>query len=524
MNPGQHVTSTLRLARELGKGAMGSVWVADHLALGTQVAVKFMSPAYADQSGFVERFRREAMAAAQIKSPHVAQVFDHGVMQEGVPYIVMELLEGEDLKSRIQRLGALPPVEVTTIVSQTAKALGRAHQLGIVHRDIKPDNIFLLDVEGEVFVKVVDFGVAKRVQGAPQGDLGMTSTGSVLGTPLYMSPEQLLSAKHVDFRADLWGLAVVAYHALTGQVPFVGETLGALSVVLHTGIFTRPSALRPELSPALDAWMKKALALDPAARFGSARQMAEALEHAVLGLARTPFTNDPSSSGDRVSHGVAPGSASQPVLFGAPTPVPSAPGARLSTTGTPSSAPGARLSTTGTPGRTLAGMATSGTDGSRRWAPAILAAALALGAAVSVGVFLVTRRSPTVEVSPSSDDPAARQAGPGAAQPAGPAVQGAAAAPASATAPGQAEPAETGTTTTAAPAKAATAEAVAGAKAPQAGAKAPQAGAKAATKPSATSVPRGVTDGRGRVTPQGTTGRPAATRPPPPPLEDTIGF
>ncbi len=128
------------------------------------------------------------MAAAQIKSPHVAQVFDHGVTPDGVPFIVMELLEGEDLKSRMQRLGALPPVEVTAIVSQTAKALGRAHQVGIVHRDIKPDNIFLLDVEGELFVKVLDFGVAKRVQ----GELGMTSTGSVLGTPLYMSPEQLL--------------------------------------------------------------------------------------------------------------------------------------------------------------------------------------------------------------------------------------------------------------------------------------------------------------------------------------------
>ncbi|WP_437805687.1 protein kinase domain-containing protein [Sorangium sp. So ce1078] len=547
MNPGQQVTGTLRLARELGKGAMGSVWVADHLALGTQVAVKFMSPAYADQSGFVERFRREAMAAAQIKSPHVAQVFDHGVTHEGVPYIVMELLEGEDLKSRIQRLGALPPVEVTGIVAQTAKALGRAHQLGIVHRDIKPDNIFLLDVEGELFVKVVDFGVAKRVQGAPQGDLGMTSTGSVLGTPLYMSPEQLLSAKHVDFRADLWGLAVVAYHALTGQVPFRGETLGALSVVLHTGIFTPPSVLRPELSPAIDAWMKKALALDPAARFASARQMAEALEHAVLGLARTPFTSEPSSGGDRASHGGGSGSASQPVLFGAPTPVPPSPGARLSTTGTPSSAPGARLSTTGTPGRTLAGMATSGTDGSRRWAPAILAAALAVGAAVSVVVFLATKPSPTVEVSPSSDDPAGRQTAPGAAQPAGPAAQGGAAAP------GQvAAPAEPGASTGDEPAKAVTAEAEPGIQAAQTGSTGTQAaaagiqaaqtgstgtqaaqasapgartGATAAGKPSATAAPRGATDGRGRAAPrEATTGRAPPTKPTPPPLEDTIGF
>ncbi|WP_438002971.1 protein kinase [Sorangium sp. So ce321] len=548
MNAGQQVTSTLRLARELGKGAMGSVWVADHLTLGTQVAVKFMSPAYAEQSGFVERFRREAMAAAQIKSPHVAQVFDHGVTADGVPYIVMELLEGEDLKRRMQRLGALPPIEVTGIVSQTAKALGRAHQLGIVHRDIKPDNIFLLDVEGELFVKVVDFGVAKRVQGAPQGDLGMTSTGSVLGTPLYMSPEQLLSAKHVDLRADLWGLAVVAYHALTGQVPFRGETLGALSVVLHTGIFTPPSALRPELSPAIDAWMKRALALDPAARFASARQMAEALERAVLGISRTAFTTDPASGGDRASHAGAAWSASQPVLFGAPTPVPAAPGALLaqgapssppgaplSTTGTPSSAPGARLSTTGTPGRTLAGMATSGSDRSRRWAPALLAAALALGALASVVVFLATRTSPSVDVTPSSDDQAARTSASGAAQPTVAAAQGAAAAPASAAAPAPVpvEPAQTDAA--AAPASAATAEpAKATAPAVQASSQATQTGAQGAKpgvfapRPVASAAPRGATDGRGGVTraapKEAAPGRGTATKPQPQPPEDTIGF
>ncbi|WP_437961755.1 serine/threonine-protein kinase [Sorangium sp. So ce119] len=519
MNPGQHVTSTLRLARQLGKGAMGSVWVADHLTLGTQVAVKFMSPAYAEQSGFVERFRREAMAAAQIKSPHVAQVFDHGVTHDGAPYIVMELLEGEDLKSRIQRLGALPPLEVTTIVSQTAKALGRAHQLGIVHRDVKPDNIFLLDVEGELFVKVVDFGVAKRVQGAPQGELGVTSTGHVLGTPLYMSPEQLLSAKHVDFRADLWGLAVVAYHALTGQVPFTGETLGALSVVLHTGIFTPPSALRPELSPAIDAWMKRALALDPAARFGSARQMAEALEHAALGIARTAFTNDPSSGGDRTSHAGAARVASQPVLFGPPTPVPAAQGARLSTTGQPDSGPGsgapsargARLSMTGTPGRTLAGMATSGSDGSRRWAPAILAAALALGALAAVVVFLAARGSHSVDVTPSSDDQAARQG-----------AQGAAAAPAS-VAPAPVEPARPAVAVEPARAAASAEPAKTATPAAQGGQQTATAGAQP-RKPGAAAAPRGATDGRGGVTPKdAATGR-AATPKRPPPVEDTIGF
>ncbi|WP_438013575.1 serine/threonine-protein kinase [Sorangium sp. So ce315] len=545
MNPGQQVTSTLRLARLLGKGAMGSVWAADHLTLGTQVAVKFMSPAYAEQGGFVERFRLEAMAAAQIKSPHVAQVFDHGVTHDGAPYIVMELLEGEDLKRRIQRLGVLSPVEVATIVAQTARALGRAHQLGIVHRDIKPDNLFLLDVEGELFVKVLDFGVAKRVHDAPQGDLGMTSTGHVLGTPLYMSPEQILSAKNVDFHADLWGLAVVAYHALTGRVPFTGETLGALSVALHTGIFTPPSAVRPELSPAIDAWMRKALALDPAARFGSARRMAEALEHAVLGIARTPFTNDPSSAGDRISHAGAARAASQPVLFGAPTPLPAAPGV-----GAPASAPGARLSTTGTPGRTLAGMATSGSAGPRRWAPAIAAAALALGALVAGVVFLTARGAPTADVTPSADDQAAQQGAPGA-QPAGPAARDAAAVPASAAAP-PVEPtrpadaaapattaaAEPATTAAAEPATTAAAEAVKAAAtagsattppATQAGRQTATAGAlpgksgATASRAGATAAPHGTADGRGRAAPKDpATGR-TSTRPLLPP-EDTIGF
>src|SRR5262249_44988052 len=157
---------------------------------------------------------------AQIKSPHVAQVFDHGVTADGAPYIVMELLDGEDLKQRVRRLGPLPPAEVARIISQAASALGRAHRLGIVHRDIKPDNLVSLDIEGELFVKVLDFGVAK---GALGGNLAMTSTGSVVGTPMYMSPEQILSAKHVDFRADLWALSVVAYFALTGHTPFAGE-------------------------------------------------------------------------------------------------------------------------------------------------------------------------------------------------------------------------------------------------------------------------------------------------------------
>ncbi|AKT38159.1 protein kinase [Chondromyces crocatus] len=290
MRGGELVTPSLRLLRPLAQGGMGCVWVAEHLALSTQVAVKFMMPEATQDAELVARFRREATAAAQIRSPHIAQVFDHGVTADGSLYIVMELLEGEDLKQRAGRLGVLPVREVVQILRQTASALGRAHQLGIVHRDIKPANLFLLDLDGEPFVKILDFGIAKQHRG---GELGMTATGGLMGTPLYMSPEQLLSAKHVGPPADLWALGVVAYHLLTGKLPFTGETLGALAVAVHSAELTLPSTLRPELPPAVDAWMEKALARNPAARFPSAKEMASALEAATtgvdpMGAARSP--------------------------------------------------------------------------------------------------------------------------------------------------------------------------------------------------------------------------------------------
>ncbi|MEO7328093.1 MAG: protein kinase [Minicystis sp.] len=277
--PGRLVTESLRLVRLLGKGGMGSVWIADHLALHTQVAVKFMSAAAADDPTLVIRFEREASAAARIKSPHVVQTLDHGLMSpEGVPFIVMELLEGEDLARRLKRFGPAPMREVQAVLSQAGKALAKAHQAGIVHRDIKPDNLFLLDADGDLFVKVLDFGVAKQ---ASDVSLGMTSTGSTVGTPHYMSPEQLLSAKHIDHRCDLWALAVVAYRMLTGRLPFRGETLGALSVALHQGVFQPASTFRPDLGPAVDAWFARALHREIDARFASVKELVDAFEQAA---------------------------------------------------------------------------------------------------------------------------------------------------------------------------------------------------------------------------------------------------
>ncbi|HRI68087.1 MAG TPA: serine/threonine-protein kinase [Polyangium sp.] len=285
MKVGQLVTPTLKLARLLGKGGMGSVWLADHLTLGTQVAIKFMSIANIDDPTLMQRFQTEAKAAAQIKHPHVAQVFDHGVTSDGIPYIVMEYLEGEDLKHAIRRGGPMAVPEVARLVVQSAKALARAHHLGIVHRDIKPDNIFLCNIDGEMFVKLLDFGVAKIDQGSTMSEA--TTTGSMMGTPLYMSPEQLLSARTVNFKSDLWSLAVVAYFSLTGRVPFGGETIGALSVAVHLGNFQPVTALRPDLPPTLDAWFTKMLKKDPNERFTSAKEMAEAFE--IAAAVRAPM-------------------------------------------------------------------------------------------------------------------------------------------------------------------------------------------------------------------------------------------
>ena len=192
MFEGQQITPTLRLVRVLGNGGMGSVWIADHLALRTQVAVKFMDAALAHSADFVRRFQSEAIAAAAIKSPHVVQVFDHGITAEQEPYIVMELLEGEDLRAHLRRTGPLTPAALAPIVSQVAKALSLAHELRIVHRDIKPANLFLMKHGDDVFVKVLDFGIAKVADDLAAGP--NTITGNTMGTAPYMSPEQLVGS------------------------------------------------------------------------------------------------------------------------------------------------------------------------------------------------------------------------------------------------------------------------------------------------------------------------------------------
>jgi len=299
LGPGYAVSKHVRLVRLLGRGGMGSVWIADHLGLKTQVAVKFVSDVHASDPATRLRFQREATSAAQIGSPHIVNIHDHGVTSDGLPYMVMELLDGEDLSSCIKREGPLPLDHVARIVSQTCKALGKAHRLGIVHRDIKPSNIFLLDTEGDdIFVKVLDFGIAKP-GGGESSDV--TSTGMIVGTILYASPEQLLNAKSVDFRADLWSLGVVAYRAMAGKLPFSDENgIGALFLAMQAGTFVPPSQLVSTIPPEVDAWCKRALAHDRAARFDSAREMADAL-YTALGRTSSPSLTRAPRTGARAS-------------------------------------------------------------------------------------------------------------------------------------------------------------------------------------------------------------------------------
>jgi serine/threonine-protein kinase len=308
VRPGTQIGANVRLDRMLSEGGMGSIWVADHLTLGTQVAVKFIASDLVENSGMLARFQLEATSAAQIKSPHVVQVFDHGVTDEGQPYIVMELLHGEDLDMRIERLGKLSLAETALVMRHACKALSAAHKLRLVHRDIKPANLFVVETDGELFVKVLDFGIAKRR--ADSGDVtGVTNTGAMVGTPHFMSPEQVTSSRHADPSADLWAVAVVAYNCLLGRRPFEGETVGALCIAIHAGRFLLPSEIAPTLPPALDAWFERALARDPAARFTSAKELSDTFAACLPASARSMRPEPVSSTGR--SRSTAPTLAAQ---------------------------------------------------------------------------------------------------------------------------------------------------------------------------------------------------------------------
>jgi eukaryotic-like serine/threonine-protein kinase len=275
-SPGQIIAGKYELIRELGKGGMGSVWRARHLALHSDIALKLIESTQGDTREDADRFLREARTAAGLRSQHVVQTFDYGVA-DGTPYIAMELLEGETLRQRLTRKGRLPLAETCKIVQHVARALERAHQASIVHRDIKPENMIIVDSEDGEIVKVLDFGIAKASLAVLTGSIDRaTPTGAILGTPHYMSPEQTQGSKSLDYRTDLWSLGVIAYECLLGCAPFGGDTLGALILAVCVKPIPVPSDAGSVVE-GFDLWFSRACAREPSQRFDSARQMAEDL-------------------------------------------------------------------------------------------------------------------------------------------------------------------------------------------------------------------------------------------------------
>jgi eukaryotic-like serine/threonine-protein kinase len=272
------VAGKYHLTRLIGRGGMGSVWEGIHVSLGTRVAVKFIDTEYINSEEIRARFANEARAAAKLVSKHIVQVFDHGVCADGRSYIVMEFLSGEALDHRLDRVGRLSPAETARIVTQVCRGLAKAHAVGIVHRDLKPENIFLVwdEEDGADIAKVVDFGIAKFTDSSIAAS-SATRTGSVLGTPFYMSPEQARGLRTVDRRTDLWALGVVTYRCLIGALPFEGEALGDLLVKICTAPLPIPSQMLPGLSPTFDAWFARALDRDADRRFASALEFADTL-------------------------------------------------------------------------------------------------------------------------------------------------------------------------------------------------------------------------------------------------------
>jgi serine/threonine protein kinase len=292
----------------LGSGGMGTVWMGRHQILKTRVAIKFIRPQFAERHEARRRFEIEARAAANVQSKHAVQVYDYGVSDFGLPYIVMEYLEGESLSDTLMRVGPFPPVEVAKVIAQAARALSKAHGVGIVHRDLKPDNIFLAtnaeDADSDLpyVVKLVDFGIAKMFDqhGEAASDSrggplhGPTQEGAVVGTPNFMSPEQLTVGGAPGPLTDLWALGACAFTAMTARLPFEGEVLGDIVLKVCVAPMPVPSQYNPALPPGFDAWFAKACARDPEHRFQTVAELSDSLLQvcgATTGPMRTQFAS-----------------------------------------------------------------------------------------------------------------------------------------------------------------------------------------------------------------------------------------
>jgi eukaryotic-like serine/threonine-protein kinase len=278
---GQILGKKYALRRLIGQGGMGVVFEVEHVFTKRIGALKLLQPNYAAIPEVVERFIREASAAGRIGNPHIVETIDAGELPSGEPYIFMELLAGSSVRDLIRGRGRLDFEEAKQIVQQAAEGLAAAHASGIVHRDIKPDNLFLCASEVP-FVKILDFGISKFTF-QHGGQHRLTAAGAPMGTPYYMSPEQVVAKADVDARVDIYSLGVVLYECLAGTVPFDAATLPALSIKIFEGRYTPLSRLVPDTPVGMDAVIARALAVDPERRFRDMPAFQEALAAVASG-------------------------------------------------------------------------------------------------------------------------------------------------------------------------------------------------------------------------------------------------
>ncbi len=279
LQTGQIIDGKYRIVRELGAGAMGAVYEGENLRIKRRVAIKVLLPAVAERGDVVQRFEREAQAAGRIGSDHIVEVLDLGSLEDGGFYMVMEFLEGETLGERIRRAGRLDPREAAPLAQQLLMGLEMAHDARIIHRDLKPENVFLVREHAgqRDFVKILDFGVSKFNPLNDDDAMSMTRTGTVVGTPFYMAPEQAKGARDIDHRSDLYSVGVILYEAVTGQRPFVAGTFNELifKIVLETP--PPPEKFAPDLDHGFGRIIRKAMAREPEERFATAAEFRDAL-------------------------------------------------------------------------------------------------------------------------------------------------------------------------------------------------------------------------------------------------------
>jgi eukaryotic-like serine/threonine-protein kinase len=275
---GQLLDNKYKIVRLLGEGGMGAVYEGENVRIHHRVAIKVLHPNVAADSGARERFEREAQAAGHIGSEHIVEVFDLGELPSGARYMVMEFLAGEPLSGRVEKLGRLTPAMMAPLMLQLLEGLGAAHVAGIIHRDLKPENVFLQRAKGGLdFVKIVDFGVSKFNQLSGGSAMSMTRTGAVVGTPYYMSPEQVKGAKTIDHRTDLYSAGVVLFECITGQLPFQADSFNELMFKIALEPPLDPEKAVPGLDPAFAKILRKSTAREAADRYQTCEEFAQAI-------------------------------------------------------------------------------------------------------------------------------------------------------------------------------------------------------------------------------------------------------